>query len=64
MNTNPYLSKITVSKITPLNQGNLKAFANIRLGEVMTINGCRIIQQPGQRAYVALRDSVVTGIGG
>lgn len=54
MNNNPYLSKITVLKITQLNQGNLKAFANIRLGSTMTINGCRVIQQPGQRAYVAL----------
>lgn len=54
---NPYLSKITVQKITPLNQGNLKAFAQVKLGNTMTINGCRIIQQAGQRAYVALPQS-------
>lgn len=54
MTNNPYLSKITVVKINPLNQGNLKAFATIKLGNTMTISGCRVIQQPGQRAYVAL----------
>lgn len=52
--SNPYLAKITVISIKPLNQGNLKAFATIKLGNAMTINGCRVIQQAGQRAYVAL----------
>lgn len=52
--SNPYLAKISVLKITTINQGNLKAFATIKLGNTMTINSCRIIQQPGQRAYVAL----------
>jgi hypothetical protein len=33
--------------------GNLKAFAKVRLGAVV-IHGCRIIQQPGQRPWVAL----------
>jgi DNA-binding cell septation regulator SpoVG len=32
---------------------NLKAFAKVKLGSVI-IHGCRIIQQPGQRAWVAL----------
>jgi DNA-binding cell septation regulator SpoVG len=33
--------------------GNLKAFAKVRLGAVV-INSCRVIQQPGQRAWVAM----------
>jgi DNA-binding cell septation regulator SpoVG len=33
--------------------GNLKAFAKVKLGAVI-IHSCRIIQQPGQRAWVAL----------
>jgi DNA-binding cell septation regulator SpoVG len=34
-------------------EGNLKGFAVVEIGP-WTIRGCRIIQQPGQRAYVAL----------
>jgi DNA-binding cell septation regulator SpoVG len=33
--------------------GNLKAFAKIKLGAVI-VHGCRVIQQPGQKAWVAL----------
>jgi DNA-binding cell septation regulator SpoVG len=33
--------------------GNLRAFAKVRLGPVV-IHGCRVIQQPGQRPWVAL----------
>jgi DNA-binding cell septation regulator SpoVG len=33
--------------------GNLKAFAKVKLGCVV-IHGCRIIQQDGQRPWVAL----------
>ena len=33
--------------------GNLKAFATVEVPP-WTIRGCRIVQQPGQRAYVAL----------
>jgi DNA-binding cell septation regulator SpoVG len=33
--------------------GNLKGFAKVRLGPVV-IHGCRVIQQPGQKAWVAL----------
>lgn len=51
---NPYESKITVVSIRPMERGNLKALADIQLGETMIIHGCRIVQQPGQRAYVAL----------
>lgn len=33
--------------------GNLKGFAKVKLGAVI-IHGCRIIQQPGQRAWMSL----------
>ena len=33
--------------------GNLKAFAKVKLGCIV-IHSCRIVQQPGQKAWVAL----------
>lgn len=45
---------INVSKLSRAEvagQPNLRAFAEIRVGEI-TICDCRIIQQPGQKAYV------------
>jgi DNA-binding cell septation regulator SpoVG len=35
------------------NAGNLKAFAKVRLGCIV-IHGCRVIQQPEQKPWVAL----------
>ncbi len=32
--------------------GNLKAFADIQIGSIK-VYGCRVVQQPGQRAWVA-----------
>ena len=52
---NPYLDKITVTKITPMkNESNLKAFASVKLGNTLTIHDCRVIQQAGQQAFVSL----------
>lgn len=46
--------KIEVTKFTPTpNAGNLRALATITIGP-LTIHGCRIIQQPGQAAWVAM----------
>jgi DNA-binding cell septation regulator SpoVG len=36
-----------------IGEGNLRAFAAVRLGAVV-IRGCRIVQQPGQKAWVSL----------
>jgi hypothetical protein len=44
---------IEVLEMRSVESGNLKAFAKIKLGCVV-IYGCRIIQQPGQRPWVAL----------
>lgn len=46
---------IQVTSLKPANvpgQPNLRGFAEIKVGEI-TICDCRIIQQPGQRAYVS-----------
>lgn len=58
---NPYLDRIQVLSIRPIDKGNLKAFAEIQLGETLIISGCRIIQQPGQRAYVAFPQNEANG---
>jgi DNA-binding cell septation regulator SpoVG len=45
---------IEVLEVRPVRgEGNLRAFVSIRLGAVV-IHGCRVVQQPGQRAWVAL----------
>ncbi|MDA2931166.1 SpoVG family protein [Acidobacteria bacterium AH-259-O06] len=46
---------ITVGKIKELDgTGSLKAFASIDIGGKLKIHGCRVIQQPGQKAWVSL----------
>ncbi len=48
----PSQSSFTVGEIKPVHAGNLLALAAVRFGP-LTISGWRIIQQPGQRAYVS-----------
>lgn len=46
--------KIEVIKINPVNGGgNLRAFVDIRLTDGTVIRGLRIVQQPGQKAWVS-----------
>ncbi len=48
------VTDITVIKIQPLtNTGNLRAFADVKIGPV-TIKGFRVVQQPGQQAWVSV----------
>lgn len=54
---NPYLSKITVLNVHPVSKGNIKAFATVQLGETLTIQGIKIVQQAGQKAYVRLPEN-------
>lgn len=55
--SNPYLPKITVTKITPVQTtGTVKAYASVKLGDVLTIHSVKVIQQAGQKAYVRLPD--------
>ena len=45
---------VRVEEIKPVQgQGNLRAFATVAV-DPWTVRGCRIIQQRGQRPYVAL----------
>ena len=46
---------ITVENIRELNgTGNLRAFVSVTVNDKLTIHSCRIIQQPGQAAWVSL----------
>ena len=46
---------ITVDKIRKLDgSGNLRAFVSVTIGGTLTIHSLRIIQQPGQKAWVSL----------
>lgn len=48
--------EVTVGQFKPTTkEGNLKTWVNIIIGGVQ-INECKIIQQPGQRAFVAMPD--------
>ena len=47
-------SAIEVVSLHPCD-GDVRAFATIRLGGV-TVHGTKIVQQPGQRAWVAMPD--------
>lgn len=58
---NPYLDRISVVKISAANKGNVKAFASVKLGETLTIHSVKVVQQPGQRAYVRLPENEQNG---
>jgi DNA-binding cell septation regulator SpoVG len=48
---------ITVERIKLMSTGNLRAFVSIKISNgasSITIHDCRIVQQPGQAAWVAL----------
>jgi DNA-binding cell septation regulator SpoVG len=54
---NAWAGKVKVTRLTPADAGgNVKAFASVAIGSPpsITINGCKIIQQPGQRAWVSM----------
>lgn len=47
-------NKIEILSITPVkDRGSLRAFLNIRVGDLM-VNDCRIIQETGKRAWFSL----------
>jgi len=43
---------IQIIEIKPVNQGNLRAFVKLQIGEII-LNDFRIVQQAGQKAWVA-----------
>jgi len=54
---NPWFAKIKVIAVYPTTSaGTVKALVNIMIGEALEIRGCKIIQQPGQKAWVTLPD--------
>jgi hypothetical protein len=44
---------IEVLQVRLVDCGNLRAFARVKIGCII-VDGCRVIAQPGQRAYCAL----------
>ena len=46
------MKTIEVLEIKTMQRGNLRAFASVKIGEDVTIQTFRVIQQPHQRAYV------------
>lgn len=45
---------IEVVKMKVLDKGNLKAVVSIEINGWLTIHDCRIVQQPGQAAWVSM----------
>lgn len=55
---------IAVLDIRPMQgAGNIRACLSIRIGAV-TIHGCKIVQQPGQRAWLAMPERQWQDAGG
>ncbi len=46
------LTKIIILKIKKITSSNLRALVDIQLGNII-INGCRVVQQPNQKPWVA-----------
>jgi DNA-binding cell septation regulator SpoVG len=57
-------AKISIVNIHHAAGGNLRAFVDIRLGQSVVIRGFRIVQQPGQKAWVAPPQREYTGADG
>jgi DNA-binding cell septation regulator SpoVG len=45
---------IQVVELVAMTKGNLKAMASVRIGPSLLVRKCRVIQQPGQRAWVSM----------
>jgi hypothetical protein len=52
MRTETSSTAISVEKIVRMDKGNLKAFAIVNVGGI-TIHDVRVIQQPGQDAWIS-----------
>ena len=50
---------IRVTRIRPIEKGNLKAFADVQIGEI-EVRGFRVIQQPSQGAWVSVPQTEYT----
>jgi DNA-binding cell septation regulator SpoVG len=45
---------IEVLAVSAVSAGSLRAFASVRIGPSLVVRKVRIIQQPGQRAWVSM----------
>jgi hypothetical protein len=50
----PPLATIEVLKLVAFDKGSLKAMASVRIGPSPVVHKCRVIQQPGPRAWVSM----------
>jgi len=53
--------QVTAGNIRPLEGGNVRAFVDVTLAGKLEIRGCKVVQQPGQRPWVAMPDQPWTG---
>ena len=59
---NTYLEKIYVFNLrNNKRHGNVRAFADVKIDNFITIHGVKIIQQDGQQAYCRLPDTQSNG---
>jgi DNA-binding cell septation regulator SpoVG len=45
---------IEILALSAVSAGSLRAFASVRIGPALVVHKCRVIQQPGQRAWVSM----------
>jgi DNA-binding cell septation regulator SpoVG len=45
---------IEVIAVSALSAGNLKAMASVQIGPALIVHKCRVIQQPGQKAWISM----------
>ena len=51
---NPWAAKLEVLDIRPVTgEGNLRAYVTVKLGRTLIVYGCRIVKEPGKRAWVS-----------
>lgn len=47
-------ARIAIIALSAISAGNLKALASVQIGPSLVVHKCRVIQQPGQRAWVSM----------
>lgn len=58
--SSPSSASIEIIDLKPRQNGNVKAFCSVRIGGVV-IKECKIVQQPGQTAWLSMPDRQWTG---
>jgi DNA-binding cell septation regulator SpoVG len=61
----PIRSKIRVISVAPVaNAGTIRAFVAVEVGRSLTVKDLKVIQQPGQRPWVAMPSREYVGADG